>query len=602
MNSKEKENVTLKDIGIAIRQLPDTIHILCSVDRRLFGILVVFSMLSGVLPVVSIMISQNLINTIVDIEERTIERTMLYLVAFIAYNMVAYGIGELSSYITTIYQYKLQYGLQLRMMRECSYMDLHKFESSSTYDRVEKLTTEIAFRPFQMFMAVISLLTSVVSLISVWIVLFIWNPKVAFGLLVIPLLAVYYYLRIGQKEFDMMWNRADSERKLWYYNFLMTHDGSFKEMKVLNLSDYLLTRYKDVSNGFIIQNKTILNRKTRFNIIYGCLIYALSGFAIAIAVMDAYLGRIMVGNVMSIIRCVSMVQSTSKEIMTSLYRMYSCSLYMNMFQQFLAENQQREQKKKPIHQAIEGITMDHVSYSYDGKTPVLQDISIHITRGKRIAIVGPNGSGKSTLLKLMVGLYKPQKGSIRINDIDSNDIETTSFYERISVLFQDFVKYELSLRENIGFGDIRYLERENRILQSLESVGADFLRDANGEVNLHMQLGNWFAGGRELSQGQWQKVALSRIYMKDADCYMLDEPNAALDTLSEKDAFSRFFRLSQNKIGIYISHRLCAAKMADEIIVMQHGRIVDVGSHDQLMARCRVYQDMYEAENYQEAV
>ena len=598
---EQQKKVTFGDILKAMKQLPGTINILSSVDKKLFSLLVFFSLLSGVLPVVSILITQGLINSIVDVANRSMQRTLILVGAFIGYNVLSYLLAEVTSYVTSIYQYKLQYGLQHRMMSECSKMELKNFEQAHTYDKVEKLTTEIAFRPYQMFMAVISIFTSAMSLVSVLTILVLWKPFAALGMLIIPVLAVMYYLRIGQKEFEIMWNRAGGERKLWYYNHLMTHDFSFKEMKVLNISDYILEKFKEASDGFIAQNKTILNQKTFFNVLYGFAIYLLSGVVIGLSVADAYLGHILVGNVMSIIRSVSMVQSESKSIMTGLYIIYSCSLYMQMLQEFLKENNKEQGEVTPIDDTIQEISMNHVSYSYDGKHNALEDVNLKFQKGKRIAIVGPNGSGKSTLLKLMVGLYRPEKGDIQINGVKSTALETASYYERISVLFQDFVKYELSLKENVGFGDIKNMDSEEQIRDSLNTDRTTSLEGEDGTANLQMQLGNWFEDGRELSQGQWQKVALSRIYMKDADCYMLDEPNAALDTLSEKDAFDRFFRLSEDKLGIYISHRLCAAKKADEIVVMQQGHVVDVGTHDQLIERCKVYQDMYEAENYAEA-
>ena len=598
---EEQKKVTFGDILKAMKQLPGTIDILSSVDKKLFSFLVFFSLLSGVLPVVSILITQGLINSIVDVANRSMQRTLILVGAFIGYNVLSYLLSEVTSYVTSIYQYKLQYGLQHRMMSECSKMELKNFEQAHTYDKVEKLTTEIGYKPYQMFMAVISIFTSTMSLVSVLTILVMWKPYAALGMLIIPVLAVLYYLRIGQKEFDIMWNRASGERKLWYYNYIMTHDFSFKEMKVLNISDYILDKFKEASDGFVAQNKTILNQKTFFNVLYGIAIYLLSGIVIGLSVVDAYLGHILVGNVMSIIRSVSMVQSESRGIMTGLYIIYSCSLYMQMLEEFLKENHKEQSEVTPIDDTIQEISMNHVSYSYDGEHNALEDINLKFKKGKRIAIVGPNGSGKSTLLKLMVGLYRPEKGDIKINGVKSTALDTASYYQRISVLFQDFVKYELSLKENVGFGDIRNMDSEEQIRESLKKVGTPFLEGEDGNANLKMQLGNWFENGRELSQGQWQKVALSRIYMKDADCYMLDEPNAALDTLSEKDAFDRFFRLSEDKMGIYISHRLCAAKKADEIVVMQQGHVVDVGTHDQLIERCKVYQDMYEAENYAEA-
>lgn len=174
-----------------------------------------------------------------------------------------------------------------------------------------------------------------------------------------------------------------------------------------------------------------------------------------------------------------------------------------------------------------------------------------------------------------------------------------NYYSIISVLFQDFVKYEFSLRENVGFGDLNNIDKDEKIISVLKQLKTDFLLTKDKEYHLDMQLGNWFENGRELSQGQWQKIALARACVKNALCYMLDEPNAALDTVSEQEVFYKFFEISKNKIGIYISHRLSAARIADKVIVMNQGEIIAVGKHEDLLKKCKVYQDLYRAENYE---
>ncbi len=598
MENEKKEKVTIKDIFMSLKQLPQTIKILNKADGKLFKLLVVLSIVTGLLPIVSILVTQELLNILVSPSTENLRNIIYIIVFYIVYNIVSYIVGEIESYIQTLYQYRLQYNLQYMMMEQCSNMDLKKFESSETYDKVEKLTTEVSYRPYQMFMAVISMCTSFVSLISAVGIIFVWNKLAAVAMLIVPVLSLFYYLKIGQKEFDLMWNRANAERKLWYYNYLMTHDFSFKEMKILDLAEYLLEKYKRSSEEFISENRSILDKKTLFNIIFGLLIYIVSGMVIARAALMAYSGMFPIGNVTAIIKAVSMVQTSSSGIMVNLYAVYSCSLYMMMLFKFLDENKKEDDGKLYLNSSISNIEINNVSYSYDDKSNVLNDISLTLDKGKRIAIVGPNGSGKSTLLKLITGLYKPQKGTIKINGMEYDNLNQKSYHEKMSVLFQDFVKYELPVKENVGFGDVKNVDNMQKINEAIHCAGADFLMDDNGSVNLETQLGNWFKDGRELSQGQWQKVALARAWMKKADCYILDEPNAALDTLSEKEVFTNFFQLSQDKLGVYISHRLCAAQMADEIIVMNKGKVEAVGTHNELMEKCMVYKEMYDAENY----
>lgn len=224
---------------------------------------------------------------------------------------------------------------------------------------------------------------------------------------------------------------------------------------------------------------------------------------------------------------------------------------------------------------------------------------ITMVQGEKVALVGPNGSGKSTFLKILAGLYNIEEGEILINGRSLKDLDIRSYRSKMSVLFQDFVKYELSLRENIGFGDIQNLNNDEKMVQMLHKLQTKFLQTDNGSYNLDLQLGNWFEDGCQLSQGQWQKIALGRVYFRDASFYILDEPNAALDTVSEREVFEKFFELSKDKIGVFISHRLNAAKMADKIIVMDKGKIVGIGKHDELLRNCMTYQKLYKAESYE---
>lgn len=595
----EKNRVGIKEILIALKKLPKTVSIIRRVSKKLFFFTIVFSVITGIFPVITLILSQELINSLVQGKDFLTSTAMV----FVLY-MLASFVGELfieaKGFIEGKFQYLLQYRLNYMVMEKCTGLSLEDFESSEMYDKIEKITGEISYRPFQIFLAVISLLTSAITMVSSAVLLFSWNPYISILLVLVPVVSVLYFLKIGQQEFDVIWNRAKDERKTWYLSYLLTHDFSYKEVSLLGIKDYLLGNFMKISNGFIEQNIKILKKKTKFNIIYELIMQFVSCIIIGGAVISAYAGDILVGNVMSYVRSVGLVQSNSQAIMANIYTIYNSSLYMDMLFEFLnyCGNSKKSIDKKKLNGQISSVNIKNLSFSYKNKKNVLKNINISLQKGEKVALVGPNGSGKSTLIKILSGLYEIRAGDILINDISLKDIDIEDYYTKISVLFQDFVKYELTLQENIGFGDMKNFHSTENMKTVLDKLQATFLK-RNENYDLSMQLGNWFEEGQQLSQGQWQKVALARAYFKDASIYILDEPNAALDTVSEREIFDNFFEISREKIGIFISHRLSAAKMADKIIVMDKGEIVGIGNHDELLKNCPIYQILYQAEIYE---
>ncbi|HFU3861967.1 TPA: ATP-binding cassette domain-containing protein, partial [Streptococcus suis] len=224
----------------------------------------------------------------------------------------------------------------------------------------------------------------------------------------------------------------------------------------------------------------------------------------------------------------------------------------------------------------------------------LSEISLSFKCGELVAIVGKNGSGKSTLVKLLCGLYKPSQGEIVFNGISNKNLDLAFYQKHVSVLFQDFVKYELTLRENIALSNLEILNDTQAIKLALKKFSFEVDRD------IDMQLGTWFQDGRQLSGGQWQKLALVRTFLKNASVYILDEPSSALDPVSEKEIFDKFIELSRDHVSIFISHNLKSAKKADKIIVMKDGKVDGVGNHETLLRTNEHYKKMYYSEQYEE--
>ncbi|WP_392365310.1 ATP-binding cassette domain-containing protein [Streptococcus suis] len=311
-------------------------------------------------------------------------------------------------------------------------------------------------------------------------------------------------------------------------------------------------------------------------------------------------GEILLGNLISLIQALTRINTYSQSMIQSVYIIYNTSLFMEQLFNFF-ESEQYDQSNIYINNTdislkeVSEINLVDVSYCYPNSSiNALSEISLSFKCGELVAIVGKNGSGKSTLVKLLCGLYKPSQGEIVFNGISNKNLDLAFYQKHVSVLFQDFVKYELTLRENIALSNLEILNDTQAIKLALKKFSFEVDRD------IDMQLGTWFQDGRQLSGGQWQKLALVRTFLKNASVYILDEPSSALDPVSEKEIFDKFIELSRDHVSIFISHNLKSAKKADKIIVMKDGKVDGVGNHETLLRTNEHYKKMYYSEQYEE--
>lgn len=596
-----KEQLHFKDIISTLCQMPKTLKLVFTMEKKLFIKIVILSLITGLIPIVSLYVSQELINSLVRIQTE-LKTVLIIFCIYIAVSFFSDIISQISEYYNTKFQFSMNYKLNYIIMEKSSKLSLEDFENPEVYDKLERITREVAYKPYQIFQAAITMITATVTLISALTFLMVWNPTMSMLMLLVPVISLFYFLKIGQQEFFMQWKRTGEERRSWYLNYILTHDFSFKEVKLYRLKDYILEGYWTIKKKFMAQDTYILRKKTTFNLIYEVMVQLVGAVVIVVAILAAYTGKIMVGNVLSYIRSVGLVQSNSQSIINNIYSIYNSNLYMNQLFEFLEyreEHTNDDQTTERLEQAIYAVDIQDVSFQYPSSEQwSLQHVQLSFRAGERVAIVGPNGSGKSTLIKLLAGLYQIQEGDIKLNDTSIKKLNQESYMQQMAVLFQDYMKYEMTLQENIGFGQITKMDQTDQIKKSLHNVRADFLKNQS-DYDLDMQLGLWFDEGRQLSGGQWQKVALARTYFREASLYILDEPSAALDPIAEKETFDTFFKLSREKIGIFISHRLIAAQQADRIIVMDQGKVVGQGKHNELMQNCPIYKHMYESENYE---
>ena len=569
-----------------------TIELIRTIDSKRFIIATSLAIFAGLFPIISLIITQNIVNEI-QLMKQSFEEVVIGILIFFIASIIATIVRGVSSYNMYKLSNQLTYGINYMLMKKCGDLSLEKFEQSETYNSINRLEQEIGVKPYQTLQSLLSIVSNMISYISALVLLATWNIWIDILLFLISLAMLFGEIYIGNKEFHIRYARSEQERKAWYYSYLMTHDTSFKEVKTFGLNNFFLNKYKQLGNLFIKQSNNIEKNKLKLNITISIIQDLMGLLVMYYSIKEAYKKIIMIGNAMSYMNSISIIQTSTMSMATNIYMIYNSNLYISLLRDFLEEVDETEKADGKINiDSIREIEFRNVGYTYPENKFSVHNISFTIKPGDRIAIFGKNGSGKSTLFKILCGLYKPSEGRMLINGIDMNDISLKSYRNRISILFQDFLKYEGTILENVILGDIEIDLQENSVYEALKNAEVDFALK-NGKSDLYQTIGTWFDNGKQLSGGQWQKIALSRAYYKQADMYMLDEPSAALDAESETKIFTNYMKISKEKIAVYITHRAKIAAKADNIFVMENGKIIDIGTHDDLMDRCTIYQTLY---------
>lgn len=569
------------------------LEIVTKTDKRKFSFIVAFSAVSGLLPTLLVWLNQNILNGIQD-KTLPLELLIFVIVIFFVVTAISRIIGGINAFLLNELNYTLMYRINQWVMGKCGTLSLEELEKPESYDQINRLEQGVSVKPYQVLQAMLSITTSSASLVSASIIVIRQNIWIEMLLILVSIFAAYGNILVGSKEFAIHYERSETERKAWYISYLLTHDTYFKEVKENALSRFFLDKYKRYASVFIKQEKYIEKKRELLGVGISLFQDLISLFLMIVVSISAYHGNLLIGTAVAFLSAVSIVQASTNDIASSIYSSYNSTLYLELLNTFLNKDEENVSGKNMAQ--IKQLFLDDVSFNYPSHPEVLKGITLELKEGDRIAIVGKNGSGKSTLFKIIAGLYSPSQGRIIVNDENElNTISIEQYRSRISALFQDYMKYEGTVEENIILGDVKKNVSKEVIERALSMADVDFLQE-NGSYSLNQNVGNWFESGRQLSGGQWQKIALARAYYKDADVFMLDEPSSSLDVMAEAKVFHNFFQLSKNKIGIYITHRVRIAQKAPRIIVMENGQIIAEGDHEKLYNDCPIYRKMFEDE------
>ena len=464
-------------------------------------------------------------------------------------------------------------------------LELQHFEDSEFYDKLTRARREASTRPLSLVMRTFGLGQNAISLTSYGALLAHFSPWAVAVLLIAGLPAFIVEAKFSGDAFRLFRWRSPETRMQIYLETVLAREDHAKEVKLFGLGPRLLERYREIFRRLYGEDRALTLRRDAWGFALGLIGIASLYGAYAWIAITTVNHLITLGQMTMYIALFRQGQSAVSAVLVAVGGMYEDNLYLSTLYEYLETEVARAPGKAVRGPHPEdGVRFEDVSFTYPGSdSPALEHITLHLVPGTSLALVGENGSGKTTLIKLLTRLYAPSSGRILLDGRDLAEWDEAVLRERIGVIFQDFARYQMLVGENVGAGDERYFDDEERWrTAAAKGRATDFIETLPS--GYRTQLGKWFRDGRELSGGQWQKIALSRAFMRSrADILVLDEPTAAMDAQAEAEVFEHFRQLARERITILISHRFSTVRMADQIVVVNSGHIVERGSHEELM-------------------
>jgi len=581
------ESLTLRGFFGVFRYSRRALELVWSTDRGLTLALALLTLLAGVLPASVAYVGSLIVDAVLGaIRTAGSAAHVLRLVALEGVLIAAIAAAQRGlSLCQSLLRAQLGQRVNVMILEKALTLELQHFEDSEFYDKLTRARREASTRPLSLVTRTFGLVQNAVSLASYGVLLAHFSPWAVAVLLLAGLPAFVAEAKFSGDAFRLFRWRSPETRMQIYLETVIAREDHAKEVMLYRLGPRLLERYRDIFRRLYTEDRALTVRRDLWGLALGSIATAALYAAYAWIAVTAVRRIITVGQMTMYVALFRQGQAAVSAMLAAVGGMYEDNLYLSTLYEYL-----ETEVPAPGGAAVrgphpeDGVRFEDVSFTYPGaEQPALEHISLHLTPGNSLALVGENGSGKTTLIKLLTRLYAPSAGRILLDGQDLAEWDERALRERIGVIFQDFARYQMLVGENVGAGDERFFEDETRWRAAADKGRASEFIDTL-PAGYHTQLGKWFRDGRELSGGQWQKIALSRAFMRTrADILVLDEPTAAMDAQAEAEVFEHFRQLARERITILISHRFSTVRMADQIAVLNRGRIVECGSHEELM-------------------
>jgi ATP-binding cassette subfamily B protein len=602
---RAKEPVSWRERLEALRYVPALFRLIWRTHRGYATAMVVLRVVRSVVPVATFWVGKLILDSVIATKagHGSLSQVWRYLALELAIVLAGEILARASSLIESLLGDLFSNAMSVELMEHAAKLDLAQFEDPEFYDHLERARRQTVGR-----IALLSLLLSMsqdaLTLLTLAGALIAYSPwlLLLLAVAVIPsFLGATHYASLG---YSLLFRWTPERRQLDYLRYVGASDKTAKEVQMFGLAPWLTDRYRDLSQRFYEENRSLSVRRGVVSALLS--IVGTIGYysAYVVILIRAVKGDITIGTLTFLAASFGRGRDVIQNILLSASNVYEQALYLRDLFVFLDMRPTIESppNARPVPARIKsGFVFENVGFRYPGSERwAVRNINFALGPAERVALVGENGAGKTTLTKLLARLYDPTEGRITLDGVDLKDYDLVSVRRAIGVIFQDFVRYDMRFDENIGVGEIesvrRELEKSNGTPPSITAAAENSLAASllpRFSKGYQQMLGRRFDEGVDLSGGEWQKIALARAYIRDAQVLILDEPTAALDARAEYEVFLRFSELVAGRMAILISHRFSTVRMADRIIVLRHGKVEEQGSHEELLAKRGLYEELF---------
>ncbi len=605
LKSLKPQKIKLKESFASLKYIPRFFKKIWAVNSKLFAANIFARLLAAALPVAMLWVGKIIIDEVilqVGLEVKNYDRLWMYVGLEFGLAILSDLLARLTSLTDGLLGDQYANLSSIELIKKTSELNLEQLEDSEFYDKLERARQQTT-RRIGLMSAVLNQAQDIIVIVSLIGGLVAFEPWLILLLLVSILPTILNEIKFSGTSYSLARSWTPERRELDYLRYAGASDVTAKEVKLFGLAAYISDRFKLLSDKYYEANKKLSLERAGwgsfFNVISTVAYYG----AYVLILLRTVAGVLSIGDLTFLSGSFNSLRNKLQGFFVRFTQITESALYLQDYFEFLdlESSEPEAETVKPLPEHLQqGFEFINVGFKYPNTEKwVVRNISFKLKVGEKLAFVGENGAGKTTLIKLLLRFYDPNEGEILLDGENIKNFDRAKYQQYFGVIFQDFVKYELSLKENIAVGKIEDIDKQDKLDSAAQkSLAEQVIQDL--PKGYEHQLGRRFKNGIDLSGGQWQKIALARAYMKDAEVLILDEPTSALDARAEYEAFQRFIGLTKGKTAVIISHRFSTVRMADRILVLKDGDVLEIGTHEELMDKEQLYAELFklQAEGY----